>query len=186
MSVHLRRPGAAHLALLLERCASDVLTYEPVGVSTDLLVDTTLHRARWETAFSGDFDRATSALRSWKVHRGAGLTVLADGDPAVGMNVAMSAPLPVGHVDVTCRVIAVIDTPDSYGFAYGTLSVHPERGEEAFIVSRAADGAVHFVVEAASEPAHALARLAPPIAGLLQDRACNRYLAAMRQAATTS
>jgi uncharacterized protein (UPF0548 family) len=186
MSVHIRRPGEAHLERLLERCAGDEITYAPVGVSTDLLVDTTLHRSRWETTFSGDFDRATAALRSWQVHRGAGLTLLADGDPAVGINVAMYAPLPVGCVEVTCRVIAVIDTPDSYGFAYGTLSVHPERGEEAFIVNRTTDGAVHFVVEAASEPAHALARFAPPVANLLQDRACNRYLWAMRQAATTS
>jgi uncharacterized protein (UPF0548 family) len=35
-----------------------------------------------------------------------------------------------------CRIVYVIDEPDRRGFAYGTLPGHPERGEEAFIISR--------------------------------------------------
>ena len=127
------------------------------------------------------FERGTAALREWVAHRGSGLTVLADGPLAVGTNVAMAAPLPVGFVEVTCRVVDVIDEPEAFGFAYGTLSTHPERGEESFVVRRAADGTVRFVVAAASEPAHPLARLAAPIANRLQDRACRRYLSAMER-----
>ncbi len=94
----------------------------------------------------------------------------------------MVAPLPIGCVEVTCRITAVIDEPNAFGFAYGTLSVHPERGEESFVVSRADDGIVSFVVAAASEPVHPLARLAPPVADRLQNSACRRYLEAMRRA----
>jgi uncharacterized protein (UPF0548 family) len=114
------------------------------------------------------------------MHRGAGLRVAADGPIAVGTNVAFSAPLPVGFIDGTCRIVVVIDEPNRYGFAYGTLSVHPERGEEAFVVSRDADGNVRLDIDGVSGPAHPLARLVPPLADHLQDRAILRYLTAMR------
>ncbi len=114
------------------------------------------------------------------MHRGAGLRVAADGSIAVGTNVAFSAPLPIGFVDGTCRIMVVVDEPDRYGFAYGTLSVHPERGEEAFVVSRDTNGNVRLDIDAVSRPAPMLARLIPPLGDHLQDRTVRRYLAAMR------
>src|SRR5437762_1077374 len=134
MPVHVRRPGVSHLQDLLAACRGDSLTYEPVGVSLDADVDTPLHRARWETVLqrSDSFERGVAAIRDWEVHRGSGLSVLADGALAAGTNVAMVAPLPFGYVDVSCRVVEVVDEEDRFGFAYGTLSVHPERGEESF------------------------------------------------------
>jgi uncharacterized protein (UPF0548 family) len=114
------------------------------------------------------------------MHRGAGLRVVADGPIAVGTNVAFSAPLPIGFVDGTCRIVVVVDEPNRYGFAYGTLSVHPERGEESFVVSRDERGNVRLDIVGVSRPAPAFARLVPPLADHLQDRAVRRYLAAMR------
>jgi uncharacterized protein (UPF0548 family) len=183
MPLHLRRPSRARLEELLKASRADDLTYAPVGVAVDATLPTTLHRDRWETALGGAdaFDRGRQAVLDWRVHLGAGLSVVTDGELRVGTNVAMVAPLPVGYIEATCRITAVIDEPDAFGFAYGTLSVHPERGEESFIISRT-DDQVRFVVAAASEPAHPLARLAPPIARRLQDTACKRYLAAMTQA----
>lgn len=119
------------------------------------------------------------------MHRGAGLEVLTDGGIAVGTNVALSAPLPVAHIEATCRIVAVVDDPDRFGFAYGTLRVHPEQGEESFIVSRSGSG-VRFDVVAVSRPVHPLARLIGPGATHLQDVAVRRYLAAMQTAATAS
>jgi len=185
MSIRLRRPGVARLEELLDACVGEAMTYGPVGVSLDEAVATSLHRARWETVLDGQacFERGSAAICNWAVHRGSGLTVLADGPLAVGTNVAIVAPLPLGFVEITCRVVAVIDEPGVFGFAYGTLPVHPERGEESFILTGAPDGTVRFVVAAASEPAHPLARLASPIAARLQDRAGLRYLAAMQRVA---
>ncbi len=123
-----------------------------------------------------------------RVHRartarpGRGLMVAADGGIEAGTNVALVAPLPIGWVDATCRIVTVVNEPDTFGFAYGTLSVHPERGEESFVVRRSA-GVVQFEVVAVSRPAHPVARLAPAIARRLQDRAVGRYLAAMQAAA---
>jgi uncharacterized protein (UPF0548 family) len=188
MSVHLRRPDTARLEELLRKCEIDALTYEPVGVSLDPDIHTHLHRARWETVLSGadPFARGCAALRDWAIHRGSGLSVVADGALIAGTNVVMAAPLPVGFVEVACRIVAVVDEPDLFGFTYGTLSVHPELGEESFTLRRAPAGAVTFVIDAASEPAHPLARLAPPVANRLQDRACKRYLAAMERATRIS
>jgi uncharacterized protein (UPF0548 family) len=109
------------------------------------------------------------------------LAVRTDGPLTVGTNVAMCAPLPIGFVDVTCRVVEVVDDGARFGFAYGTLPVHPERGEESFIVSR---HPLTFTVVSVSHPVHPLARLAPPVADRLQANASARYLDAMIAAST--
>ena len=137
---------------------------------------------RWSRQLANDyqaFTRAANALRTWQMHRGAGLIVEASGPPAIGMVVAMAVPLPVGYIDVVCKVVDVVDEPDRFGFTYGTLPVHPEEGEESFAVARAEDGGVTFEIVAASRPRHGLARMAPPIARFLQLRATERYFAAI-------
>ena len=40
----------------------------------------------------------------------------------------------LGPVTAPCRVVYVVDEPDRRGFAYGTLTGHPESGEELFTV----------------------------------------------------
>ena len=108
--------------------------------------------------------------------------VLADGPPHVGQVVAMSAPLPIGYLDLACRVVDVVDTGERFGFTYGTLSVHPERGEESFTVTRQSNDEVTFEIVAASRPRNPLARAFPPIARRLQRAATVRYLDAMKAA----
>jgi uncharacterized protein (UPF0548 family) len=81
-----------------------------------------------------------------------------------------------------CRVVAVVDEPDRFGFAYGTLPLHPESGEEAFLVERGPDDAVRFRVVAVSRPAHPLARLGAPVTRLVQRRVTSRYLEGLRRA----
>ena len=90
--------------------------------------------------------------------------------------------LPVGVASVSARVVYVVDEPDRAGFAYGTLPEHLEEGEESFIVRRA-DGRVRFDVRAFSRPRHPLARFGAPVTRLLQVRATDAYLGAMRAAA---
>ena len=130
------------------------------------------------------FARAVDAIRDWNVQRGAGLIVLSEGPPAPGVMVAIAAPLPIGYIDVVCRVVDIVDTDDRYGFAYGTLPVHPERGEESFTVVRDADGSVKFEIVAVWRSKHPLARAFPFIARMLQCKATNRYLDAMRAGAS--
>ena len=128
------------------------------------------------------FDRAADAIRHWRVHEGAGLIVQANGAPRLNAVVAMAAPLPVGWIEVVCRVVDVVDEPDRFGFTYGTLPVHPEQGEESFTAVLLPDSGVVFEIVAASRPRQLAARAAPPLARRLQRAATNRYLAAMQSA----
>jgi len=124
------------------------------------------------------FERGVDGLRCWAAHRGAGLRVGPDTSPVEGGTIAIAAPVgPVTAVAV-CRVIAVVDEPNRYGFAYGTLPGHPERGEEAFVVERV-DARTTFTITAFSRPAELLARLGGPMTRRIQRSTTRRYLDAL-------
>jgi uncharacterized protein (UPF0548 family) len=75
-----------------------------------------------------------------------------------------------------CRVVYVTNEPDRFGFAYGTLPGHPERGEEAFHVAKDDSGTVRFEIVAFSRPASAAARLGGPLSRAAQTRTTRRYV----------
>jgi len=186
VSITVRRPSESRLRELLAAARSSNLTYEPAGIVFSSTTPRGWRRHRRQVTLDGDcFDIARRALRDWNVHRGAGLDVCAEAPAAVGVHVAMCARVAGVFVEITCRVISVIDEPDRWGFAYGTLPVHPERGEEAFVVSRSGDGVVTFSVDAVSEPIEWLASLVRPLADRLQLAATDRYLRAMTRLTTT-
>jgi uncharacterized protein (UPF0548 family) len=68
------------------------------------------------------------------------------------------------------RIVYVIDEPRRFGFAYGTLPGHAERGEERFTVEWLGDDTVWYDVLAFSRPRHILARLAYPLTRMFQRR----------------
>ena len=183
MAIRFSRPSEEVLQSLLVAARSDSLTYAPVGMSADARPPKGYRLERYSRSLgSGDhvFDSAVSALKQWRVHEGSGLTVLAEGPPVAGSVVAMVAPIPLGFIDVVCQVVHVVNQPDRYGFAYGTLSVHPEQGEESFTVVRGRDGEITFEIVSVSRPRHVLARVAGPIARRLQRAATAKYFAAMQ------
>ncbi|MEO7397447.1 MAG: DUF1990 domain-containing protein [Ilumatobacteraceae bacterium] len=187
MSIRLMRPSPDELRSLIADAESASLTYAPVGISAWEVAPAGYRFDRFAcTLGRGDavFGRASDALRNWRVHKGAGLIVLAEGPPVCGAVVAMSAPLPIGYIDAVCRIVAVVEEHDRFGFVYGSLPVHPVQGEESFIAVRSAEGNVTFEITAVSQPRLLLARACPPIARKLQRSAMNRYLQAMRSAAT--
>jgi uncharacterized protein (UPF0548 family) len=169
--------------LLADQAVSDSLTYEPVGISAMTAPPQGYRLERWSRPLGrGDevFERASDALRHWRVHEGAGLVVEAGGPLAVGTVVAMAAPLPVGFVEVVCRVVDVTHSHDQFRFAYGTLPNHPEQGEESFTAVRSDDGTINFEIVAVSRHRQLLARAFPAVARRLQLAATNRYYAAMQ------
>src|SRR5437870_4888082 len=58
-----------------------------------------------------------------------------------------------------CRVVYVVDEPNQFSFAYGTLPGHPEQGEAAMIVERNEIGEVVFRIVSFSRTVDPLARL---------------------------
>jgi uncharacterized protein (UPF0548 family) len=128
------------------------------------------------------FETGRRALESLAAHRGSGLVVSEGAVLQEGETVALAAPLPVGTALAVCRIVRVVDEPDRYGFAYGTLPLHPEEGEEAFLVERTGEDQVRFRIIAFSKPTFWAARMARPAARRLQLRALRSYLRAMQQA----
>jgi uncharacterized protein (UPF0548 family) len=159
------------------------LTYDEVGATRNEPLPGGYHRVQAERVLGeGDhaFARAVAGLREWAPQRGSGLSVVTDGPIAAGRNVAMAAPLPIGFAIAACRVVYVDEQDDHFAFAYGTLKVHPECGEERFEIARLGD-TVAFRVIAFSRPQELLSRIAGPVARTLQAKATTRYLDAMQR-----
>ncbi|MER6214106.1 DUF1990 domain-containing protein [Streptomyces sp. NPDC001674] len=121
------------------------------------------------------FEAAAAAVGSFRLHRAAGTHVRADGPAVPGARVELAVGVGPLRITAPCEVIWTPDSPGLAGFAYGTLTGHPESGEEAFLVELAADGTVWFEVTAFSRPAVWYTRLAGPLVPLLQ-RAYVRHL----------
>jgi len=184
--IWLRRPRARRLSEFVSVQAANDLSYAEVGATRGTLPPGYVHDHESIDIGPFDragFDRATAALRSWQVQRGAGIAVFPGDDVADGATFALLYRLPVGgYLTAAGRVTYVIDEPGRrFGFAYGTLPGHPERGEEAFTVA-AQDDRMRFEITAFSRPRHPLARIAAPLTRILQRRATRGYLAAMRNA----
>ena len=74
----------------------------------------------------------------------------------------------------TARIVYLVEESgevERFGFGYGTLPGHGERGEERFSVEwRREDGSVHYDVLAFSRPKHPLAWIGYPFVRSLQRR----------------
>jgi uncharacterized protein (UPF0548 family) len=173
------------LAEALAASAGADLTYGPPGVTLGAAGLSGFRTDRYEAELGAGaevFARAVAGLRAWAAHRGAGVRVEPPDAPLVeGTTVVVVTRMGPASVLAACRVVAVVDEPRRFGFAYGTLPLHPESGEEAFLVERTADDVVRFRVVAVSRPAHPLARLGAPVARLVQRRVTKGYLEALRR-----
>ena len=99
-----------------------------------------------------------------------GMPLLSPGDTAT-----LIVPIGPLKFQAPCRVIYVIDEPSRKGFAYGTLSGHPERGEESFLVEKTDDGSVWLTVRAFSRPSKWYFWLAYPALRFTQAFYTRRY-----------
>ncbi|MFJ3901429.1 DUF1990 family protein [Streptomyces sp. NPDC090025] len=104
-----------------------------------------------------DWRAAADAVLRWGVKTRSGFAVAGrDGAGEVvteGAEYRITAGLGPLAVHEPVRVVAVVDTPDRRGFAYGTLPGHPVSGEEAFVVHRAPDGTVSLTLRSLTAPA---------------------------------
>jgi uncharacterized protein (UPF0548 family) len=165
--------------------AMDGFMYEEVGATRDAgsLPPPGYHLLRMRVRL-GDgpevFAAAGRALLGWRMQRAAGLRVGADApDAAPGVRVVMRA----GPVRIPCEVVWTVREERRTGFAYGTLTGHPECGEESFVVEWEADGSVWLTVTAFSRPAAWYLRVAGPAGRLVQRAAARRYGSCLRRLA---
>jgi uncharacterized protein (UPF0548 family) len=104
-----------------------------------------------------------------------------------GTTVGVVAHLPGIHVVNACRIIYVIDEEvddvSYFGFAYGTLPGHIERGEERFLIEwHQGDDTVWYDILAFSQPNHWLVQLGHPVARFYQRRFARTSLRRMQAA----
>jgi len=179
------RPTDAYLTRLLDETSRSDLTYPEVGSTRDGQLPRRYRHDRCSvTIGTGDsaFQRGKEALVSWQAHRHVG-AILMPPTPALREGTVLITTVRLGLVFVIapCRIVYVTDEKDSFGFAYGTLPGHPERGEEAFHIRRRADGEIRFDIAAFSRPADLLVRLGSPVAVLVQHRVTEGYLDGVRR-----
>ncbi len=179
----LRPPDQQQLRAHLDRLTSADVTYPEAGATRNETLPPGYTHDRYGVALGiGSFDRAVAGLRAWQAHSGAGVSVYPPTAPLQpDTDVIVTARVGPLHALAPCRVVYVIDEPDRFGFAYGTLPGHPECGEEAFIVERDADGQATFTIIAFSRPADILAKLGSPIARRIQRKTTDAYLAALQR-----
>lgn len=169
--------------------ARPALTYAPHGGSLNLepaRVPAGFRAFRHEAAIGSGAERwaeAAAEVLAWGLQRGAGIRVSTP-RVAVGDDVALTIPL-LGVVPVRAyaRVLERVDEPARRGFVYGTLPGHPERGEEAFLVTLDDDRTVRVVVQGFSRPAPGIWSLGAPVLRLVQAIYTKRYLRALTRAA---
>jgi uncharacterized protein (UPF0548 family) len=169
-------------AALAGRLGEADLTYSEAGATAGVLPPGYHHLHRSVVIGSGlqVFTAAADALAGWQVHSRAGLFVSASSATAEpGSVLVLGLGVAAIRFGAPCRVVYVTGQPGRRGFAYGTLPGHPERGEEAFIISQHEDATVTFTITAFSRPASPLAKAAGPLGRAIQRHITNRYLRAV-------
>jgi len=181
----MRRPKPTRLAQLLDEQRSAPLTYLEVGATAGHLPSGyhAVREARSLGRANGVFERAAEGIRAWAPQRAAGIDLVPPRPELVeGVSLLLSFRSFPFHVTAACRVVYVVNEPDRYGFGYGTLPLHPEAGEEAFIVERDGEGEVTFTITAFSRPRVLLSRLGAPVARRVQASVTRRYLEGLVEA----
>ncbi|MFB7353154.1 DUF1990 domain-containing protein [Streptomyces gardneri] len=162
------------------------LTYREVGAtrSPEDLPEG-YHHLRYSTVVGqgrAAFEAAGAAVTTWRTHRASGATVRSEAVRAEpGAHLEVSAGIGRLRLGVPCAVIWTAYEETRTGFAYGTLTGHPECGEESFVVDLAPDGTVRFTVTAFSRPAAWYTRLAGPLVPVLQRAYARRLGRTLRR-----
>jgi uncharacterized protein (UPF0548 family) len=133
------------------------------------------------------FMRASDALSKWRHFELGWASVVPHGSPLqTGTTVAVQAHT-FGFWSLNaCLIVYTINEDASvkrFGFAYGTLPDHAERGEERFMIECLEDNSVWYDIYAFSRPQKTIVKLGLPLARRLQQRFGQESLAAMANAA---
>lgn len=188
----LREPRPDEIRAFLSAQKDQPFSYEHVGASREqpprgYTVDH--NRVRLGEGAEA-FERAVKAVREWKMFDMPWLQLCWPDTPIEeGATVAVLVSLMGLWSLNAARIVYVLEedgVDKRFGFAYGTLPEHGERGEERFTVElHAKDQSVWYDVCAFSQP-NLLARLGYPFARHLQRRFARDSKSAMQKAVKNS
>jgi uncharacterized protein (UPF0548 family) len=184
----LREPSEHDVANFLSQQSNLPFTYAEVGATQSRApAGYTVDHNRIQLGNGGKvYERAVEALKQWRQFELGWVSVAPCGvkiEP--GATVAVKAWACGLWSLNACRVVYVVDEAEpirSFGFAYGTLPDHIERGEERFLIEWQRDDSVWYDILAFSQPRHPLLKLGSPIARVMQKRFARDSLVAMKAA----
>lgn len=179
----IREPGETDVARFIASQRELPFTYAEVGATNatppaGYNVDHNLiELGRGEATYK----RAVEALKTWRQFELGWVTIVPRGVVVeVGAIVAVKARAFGTWSLNACRVVYVIDESRRFGFAYGTLPDHVEKGEERFMVEWRTDDSVWYSILAFSRPQHPLVKLSTPLARRLQAQFARASLNRMK------
>jgi len=193
----LRKPSDTQVRDYLTRQTDEPFSYDTVGCTRDK----PQRRRGWNIdrhrvlLGHGEqvFRTARLAIENWQMFPRQVATLCWPAPPREGLNVAVlywAAPVRLWLL-LAARVVSAISETiehdghlvERFGFAYGTLPDHAERGEERFLVEwDHGDDSVSYELLAISQPRHWLARLGYPYTRHEQARFRRLSGAAMQRA----
>ncbi|MFM9903289.1 MAG: DUF1990 domain-containing protein [Pyrinomonadaceae bacterium] len=182
----LSRPTDEEIDSFLRGCEADSFSYAEVGASrNNPPVGYHIDHNRILLGYEREtWERAQQAVRNWKMFDVSGIDLCYPDTPIeAGRNVAPLARHLGFYSLNSCRIVYVIDEPERFGFAYGTLSRHAEIGEERFTVEFCPESrAVWYDVSAFSRPGSLLVKLGYPYSRYRQKQFSSGSKAAMLRA----
>ena len=182
----IREPSEEDAARFVASQRDLPFTYAEVGATnatppTSYTVD---HNRIQIGAGEATYRNAVDALKNWRHFDLGWVTIAPRGVRVeVGATVAVKARAFGTWSLSATRVVYTIEEGRRFGFAYGTLPDHVEKGEERFLVEWLPDDTVWYDILAFSKPHGLLPRLANPWLRRLQRRFAQDSKAAMARAA---
>lgn len=185
------KPKEAAIRRFIENQKSAFFSYAQIGFTRNenapksFTVDH--NRVRLGTG-RATFNRAIEAVRDWKMFDLSWTKLYFDDTP---IEVKRTVAILIKHFGFwslnAAQIVYVLDEADDtiekFGFAYGTLTEHGERGEERFSVEfHKADESVWYDLYAFSQPNHFLAKLGYPAGRYLQRQFAIESKSAMKKA----
>jgi uncharacterized protein (UPF0548 family) len=188
-----KRPAPAKIKQVITSAKDQPFSYPAVEATTNgpvpgYVIDHNRIKLGYGAAA---YEQAKVAIRRWQMFRLGWVELCWPDTPIeVGATVGVLVNL-FGLWSLNlCRIVYVIEENgpvERFGFAYGTLPEHAERGEERFSVEwRHQDDSVWYDILAFSRPNQWLVRLGYPLARRLQKRFAAGSKRVMKQAVNHS
>jgi uncharacterized protein (UPF0548 family) len=184
----LRKPSERQINAFVSAQRDEPFAYSPAGLTRNppaygYNVDHNRVRLGY-----GDqsFARARAAMKEWKMFDVGWVNLFWNDTPIEAGSIVAVVVRHLGFWSMNaCRIAYLVEEGgprEIYGFAYGTLSSHAERGEERFTVEwNRQDNSVWYDILAVSKPGP-LARIGYPYARRLQKRFAAESKEAMKRA----
>jgi len=165
------------------------LSYSEIGLSTELHFPKNYNHDRNQIVIGKGidvFEKARHLIQAYRHFPTTWAFVHAESIPHPGHSVSVIfRQLGLWWIN-GARIIKVIDRPNFYGFSYGTLSNHVEKGEELFFTEILSDETVIYGISAYSRPRFWGARLIKPYARSQQKRFVRESMQLMKQQCLTN